>query len=256
MEQLTHKERLYQHIPLLQREDIQCGIYKITNKVTGDKYIGETKRPIEERLKEHLTQLRNNRHCNKYLQRSFNKYGEEAFRFSVITRCSESVTDTAEKFFIKKYNTFKGKGFNMTDGGSDGLHLEETKKKISYSMKGMFVGENNPMWGIKGEKHPNYGKTLSEETKKHISNSLKGVFTGEKHHNSRYVKGIHIETGEILVFSSSGEAERFGKEVGVRFDRGNISRCCNGKRKTHNGYKWGYITKEEYKTYIGIINKI
>ena len=47
---------------------------------------------------------------------------------------------------------------------------EETKAKMSNALK----GENNPQYGLKGEKSPNYGKHHSEETKEKISNSLKG----------------------------------------------------------------------------------
>lgn len=51
-------------------------------------------------------------------------------------------------------------------------HTEETRKKISNSLKGKFCGSKNPMFGIKGDKHPLYGKTSyfyghkhTEETK-------------------------------------------------------------------------------------------
>lgn len=35
-------------------------------------------------------------------------------------------------------------------------------------------GENNPMYGIKGEKHPLFGRRVSEETRKKMSESRKG----------------------------------------------------------------------------------
>ena len=35
-------------------------------------------------------------------------------------------------------------------------------------------GENNPMYGLKGELHPRYGKKHSEETKKKISEMCRG----------------------------------------------------------------------------------
>lgn len=40
----------------------------------------------------------------------------------------------------------------------------------------------------------------------------------------------------VNVFNSAMEADRQG------FDNRNISRCCNGKRKTHKGYKWQYMS--------------
>lgn len=40
----------------------------------------------------------------------------------------------------------------------------------------------------------------------------------------------------INVYRSSMEAKRQG------FKNHNISKCCNGKRKTHKGYKWQYMS--------------
>jgi len=53
---------------------------------------------------------------------------------------------------------------------------EETKKKISESLKGKFSGENNPFYGEdhSGEKNPFYGKHHREESKLKISQSNKG----------------------------------------------------------------------------------
>jgi len=46
------------------------------------------------------------------------------------------------------------------------------KHKLLMSEANM--GENNPMFGIRGEKNPNYGKPLTEERKENISKSLIG----------------------------------------------------------------------------------
>lgn len=41
--------------------------------------------------------------------------------------------------------------------------------------------------------------------------------------------------GELIkIWDSEQECKRNG------FSQGNISACCNGKRKTHKGYKWSY----------------
>ena len=45
-----------------------------------------------------------------------------------------------------------------------------------------------------------------------------------------------FKNGElVMAFSSTNDAGRNG------FDQSSVSRCCNGKRKTHNGYEWKYI---------------
>jgi hypothetical protein len=58
-------------------------IYEIKNVLSNKTYIGETTRG-ELRWKEHLCDLRGNRHQNRDLQQDFNKHGEEAFEWSII----------------------------------------------------------------------------------------------------------------------------------------------------------------------------
>jgi group I intron endonuclease len=59
------------------------GIYKITCKKTGKFYIGSSVN-INKRLNEHKRILRQNKHSNKYLQNTWNRYREQNFRFEII----------------------------------------------------------------------------------------------------------------------------------------------------------------------------
>lgn len=56
------------------------GIYYIKNLVNGKKYIGSSKN-LTKRLRDHKSALRVGRHHNIHLQRAWNKYGEENFKF-------------------------------------------------------------------------------------------------------------------------------------------------------------------------------
>jgi len=58
-------------------------VYRIRNLENNKAYIGETIWG-ELRWKEHLQRLRGNRHPNKLLQEDFDKYGEEAFEWSIM----------------------------------------------------------------------------------------------------------------------------------------------------------------------------
>jgi hypothetical protein len=51
---------------------------------------------------------------------------------------------------------------------------------------------------------------------------------------SKAVIGINVSTSETIKFKSMQEAQRNG------FHSGQISKCCNGKRKTHKGYMWEF----------------
>lgn len=54
---------------------------------------------------------------------------------------------------------------------------------------------------------------------------------------SKPVVQLDTTTNEVInVYCSATKAEKQG------FKNRNISKCCNGKRKTHKGYKWMYLS--------------
>ena len=65
---------------------LKGGIYKITNTVNGKIYIGSAV-DLSRRKRDHFWSLRKGTHCNAYLQKSFNKYGENNFSFEVLSTC-------------------------------------------------------------------------------------------------------------------------------------------------------------------------
>lgn len=184
-------------------------IYLITNQKNGKKYIGLTSKSLSSRLKSHIQDAR--RDTERHLQRAIRKHGKESFKIEEIEKCKdEEKAKEREKYWISEYNTYKGKGYNLTAGGEKigseniwnkgksakeyddilgkekaeaytnkiskahkGKVLEEsTKKKIGKSNR----GEKNGMYG----KTPwNKGKELSEETKSKLAKS-KGELTENK----------------------------------------------------------------------------
>lgn len=55
---------------------------------------------------------------------------------------------------------------------------------------------------------------------------------------SKGIRAIHNNTGEILIFPSMMEAKRNGFQVS------NICLCCQGKQKYHKNYKWEYLDEK------------
>ena len=171
-----------------------CGIYMIRNKVNGKIYIGQAVDIEGDRWIRHRRELRDNKHYNEHLQRSWDKYGEESFEFSILLECEESDLNMYEQYYIFELMTYDPRvGYNKNYGGDSGRHTEETKKKISESKKGKIlseetrkkmseshkgknygrIGENNPMYGKTGESNPFYGKHHTEETKKKIRKQIR-----------------------------------------------------------------------------------
>lgn len=129
-------------------------IYRITCEKDGRFYIGASTNPHNRRL-EHFNHLRKNKHHNIFLQRAFNKYGEEAFVYEVL----ESFED--EKLMWKREEELieaLSNTYNMMPGGIRGPRL---------------YGKDNPKFGkpvseqqrrlqseaMSGEKHPQFGKS-------------------------------------------------------------------------------------------------
>lgn len=106
---------------------MKCYIYKIINKVTNEKYVGQTTN-FSRRIKDHLSKLRSNSHINPKLQASWNKYGEENF---IIEKEQFDLTkeelNEKERQEIIKEDSFNN-GFNLTFGGDGG----NTRGKISF----------------------------------------------------------------------------------------------------------------------------
>lgn len=94
-------------------EKLKCkGIYSITNKESGNKYIGSTKKSFITRLKQHVNGLNRGIHHCTHMQNAWNKYGENSFIFNI----EEVLEDTTnildrEAYFISYYDSYHN-GYN------------------------------------------------------------------------------------------------------------------------------------------------
>ena len=61
-----------------------AGVYCIENVVNNMKYIGQSK-SIASRWRSHISALGNGKHSSYWLQSDWYKFGEDAFRFYILT---------------------------------------------------------------------------------------------------------------------------------------------------------------------------
>lgn len=126
-----------------------AGIYFIVNTNNGKVYVGSSKRPKNRWLRSHRMLLRGGRHINRYLQRSWNKHGEEAFLFEIVERCRIADLPEREKFYVDFLTRLGVPLYNGTQVIDNRWTLpEQTKQKM---------------------REANLGKRYSEEARKNMS---------------------------------------------------------------------------------------
>ena len=87
------------------------------------------------------------------------------------------------------------------------------------------------------KENSNYGTRNERISKARRGNNYGKL--GGNHHNAKKVVQLTLD-GELLkVWDSTTEAERSGE-----FTNSGISKCCNGKLKTHKNFQWMYY--EDY----------
>jgi group I intron endonuclease len=153
-------------------------VYRITNIINNKFYIGSTKH-FATRKREHIYALNKKIHRNNYLQKAWNKYGQDSFKFEILEEnIAQENLLIREQYYLdnlKSYIREIGYNINPTAGSNLGFkmpksaiekirlantgkrHSEETRKKISEVQKGKkrkFIsklltskkcrGENNP----------------------------------------------------------------------------------------------------------------
>lgn len=90
------------------------GIYKITNLITQQSYIGQSNN-IERREIEHFN---NNKYNQQKIDKEIQNLGKENFSFEILEECSIDKLNEREKYWINFYDSFYH-GYNQTKGGQN-----------------------------------------------------------------------------------------------------------------------------------------
>ena len=186
-------------------------IYCIKNIINNKEYVGLTKRPLEERWKQHIyeSNKQDSWEWNTPLGNAIKKYGKDLFEVFVLEECSsETELKQKEIQLIKERKSLSTEnGYNLTLGGDGRLGYklsEETKRKIgegnfgkvmsneakekmSVAAKKRSVGKLSPMDGKKHTEESKQkiisfltGRKHSEESKRKCSESMKAFIQNKK----------------------------------------------------------------------------
>lgn len=190
------------------------GIYSIMCIENDRIYIGLSKN-INHRRHEHFQQLRRGKHYNIFLQRAFNKYGEENFKFEILEFCNSDILSEREKYWIFQLNALNiERGFNMNPGGSDTSSTKQRKGVVLYDKEGRFIESflNAAMCDrflkIK-RKNGNNGATLF--TLGSPTRTIKGYYVREWDKESPYPNTLDIDYINYLKRENKRRASKLGQ---------------------------------------------
>ena len=212
-------------------------VYKILNIINNKFYIGSTIH-FNTRKREHIYALNKKIHRNVLLQRAWNKYGQENFKFQILEileeNCNlEKILESEQKYLdlLHPYERNIGYNINPKAGSSLGLKMPEAAKEKLRNIN-------------KGKKH-------SLETRKKISQIQKGkkrkfsskLLTSQKcrHENNPSAKLNWEKVREIRKKKQEGKS---GREIAKLFNvtETNISSICNYKTWKEGDY---YVNTEK-----------
>ncbi len=184
---------------------LKSGIYFITNKLNGDRYIGSSKR-MRGRWFLHRSNLRLGRHHSVHLQRAWDKYGENQFEFKTVLFCANENLLFYEQIMLdglrRSYNISPTAssclGRKMSEQSK--LRMREAKKKMTDETKARMRQKMREAWvgrpthsaesnerrratltGTDRSKNPGFvNRKHSEETKKKMSASRSAYWAKKK----------------------------------------------------------------------------
>lgn len=155
-----------------------CAVYKITNTITGDFYIGSSK-DVKHRLATHKCQSMWKKQPNNPMYLDMQKHGTDKFEFEIIEEVEAEKLKVTEQKFIETlkptYNNINAKGFDF-----------ERRKK--YQKK--YHKEYN-----KSDKYKEYQKEYDKEWRKNHSDYF-------KNYKKQYNNQLCYYNGQTLTLSA------------------------------------------------------
>lgn len=160
----------------------------------GKKYVGQTKRTVEQRISAYKQESSK---CT-LVRKAYEKYVH--FEVCTLLETTNDKLNYWKRFYIKEMNTVTPNGYNLTDGGENGVHSDETRERMRQAHANRVVHDE---WrkriseGLMGHKHKDETKEKmrqaklknpsrpSEENRRKINEKIKTVEVREKGSKSR-----------------------------------------------------------------------
>jgi group I intron endonuclease len=145
-------------------------IYKITNRIDGKQYIGQTSGTLTKRFTSHVCAARNG--STSLIHNAIRNYGKDVFDIEPLQECqSVEGSDEAERKWIADLNTIAPHGYNVEPGGcrNRAPMAEATRAKLREARKDL--KHRYPEWY---EKICHAARNRSPDWKRKIAEAHKG----------------------------------------------------------------------------------
>lgn len=133
-------------------------IYKITNKITGEIYIGRTT-DVRRRMREHNSHRNSSKKEHLEMYESMNKYGIENFEITTLEKVPDDQVRKKEAYFIKMYNATSLENYNVLKGEEliDEIYYEDIVSDYQNGLSASAIGKKYYV------KHPQIIRILKKE---------------------------------------------------------------------------------------------
>jgi len=214
-------------------------VYLATNNINGKQYVGYTTLDLESRIKTHVYKSRSKNNYFYLFKNALRKYGAECFSWSILEYCT-STTECCEKeiYYINKLNTISPYGYNLTHGGNGGIQSDDTKFKISNSLKEYYSNNKHPIYDLSKDERQERTKKAWITKKKKGFKTRKGVKhstescsrMSETKNKKNAVYWFNIITKEEVFLSATDMAKYTGLSVSLfsHLKTGRLSQTKNG----------------------------
>ena len=216
-------------------------IYKITNKINGKIYIGQTIQALNARMRQHLSPPKS--HTISAIDAALKKYSINSFTIEIID-AAESIEELNEKeiYWISYYNSLAPNGYNLTEGGKNAKHEQSTRDKISAANAGRFSGSKSPrakavtQYSLDGKFIAQYGSTREAERETGIKSTAIAAVCRGKHYIANGFRWAY-EGNELPQLSSKS------------------AHLIEYNGETHSAKEWADIFDIPYTTFLARLSK-
>lgn len=236
------------------------GIYSIRHKESGRFYIGSTN-DFQRRRQEHFNALRKGKHHSAYLQKVFDKYGEDSLEMKILEKVKEEYDSLLkiEQYYIDNLEPEFNVSKIATGGGNNQIPVAQftldhvfIAKFDSIKLANLALNREWDEDGIgaclRGDQKTAYGFKWIGIENENESSFLLQKRLDERFEDSIKIQSVHPTTGWVTEYRTQAEAAR-----DIKRDPASIREAILRKDRKCAGLFWRRVDEDTIPhLYVGI----